>query len=105
VEVSKDDATPAFEQYQSLTIPTGDAFVAIRLDEAANTWSVYVNGNSATSTCTFSAPSALAATTMTICPSVPNTTRLYSIAIHEGTALTLVQIGNVYSATKAKFGL
>lgn len=101
----------AFTGLMSVTVPTGDTFFAIRVDEASNTWSVVFNSTATTDTCTYVSPSSSsAAATMLIAATdvdstAPSGSRLYSIVIHQGVALTTAQIASVYNATKGKFGL
>lgn len=101
----------AFTGLMSATIPTGDTFFAIRVDEANNTWSVVFNATATTDTCTYTSPTtSSSSTTMTIATGdigspAPSGSRLYSLALYQATALTTTQIASVYNASKGKFGL
>lgn len=111
--VYRPPAFPAFSETISINVPTGDVFVGVRVDEAANTWAAVVNGTAVTgASCTYSSPSSAAAGgRMGIGDNggglsrAPSGTRVYAFAMYEQTALTTTQMISIYNASKAKFGL
>lgn len=102
----------------TLSIPTGQwSFVGLTLTEATGaSGAVFqVNGTQETASSTFSSPSSSSAShTVSIghdpdasTPSeyILNGGRMANLSAWEGTAITAVQLNDMYTATKSKFGL
>jgi hypothetical protein len=107
-----DGSSFVFDQTMSATISTGVwTFVAVTLNEAANTMTLQVDGTQETFACTYSGPSASNAGNILkigadgdgAFPLVSGS-RLHSFMAWEGTALSAAQILSLYDATKLRFG-
>lgn len=113
LSVTKLPALNAFFEALSIAVPTGDVFVAMRVNEAGNSWSAIVNGVTANgASCTYSAPSAgVASNPLEIGAQgggtlpAPSGTRFYSAAFWQGTVPSLASLQALSTAARGKFGV
>lgn len=114
LEVTKGAGGSSFFQSATATVPAAEwGFVSGAVNEAANTFITNTSGTAESFACTYTTPSASSASfTMQIGAAGNGAdkiavagSRMASLAIWEGTALSAANLAAIFTATRGKFGV